>query len=111
MGETNMTSTKPLRLLTSVLAAALTCAATLTAAPAFAQAVIVAPMAPPPPRVEVMPAPRAGYAWDPGHWRWAEGRYVWVGGHWQAVRVGHRWVPGHWVVRGPNWRWVEGHWA
>ncbi|MFC6313944.1 hypothetical protein [Paraburkholderia dipogonis] len=59
----------------------------------------------------VAPAPRAGYAWDPGHWRWVQGRYVWVGGHWQAVRVGHRWVPGHWVARGPNWRWVEGHWA
>jgi WXXGXW repeat (2 copies) len=111
MGEIDMTSTKPLRLLTTMLTAALTCTAALTATPVFAQAVIVAPMAPPPPRVEVMPAPRAGYAWDPGHWRWAQGRYVWVGGHWQAVRVGHRWVPGHWVARGPNWRWVEGHWA
>jgi hypothetical protein len=86
-------------------------AAALTAAPAFAQAVIIAPMAPPPPRVEVMPAPRAGYVWDQGRWRWAQGRYVWVPGHWQPVRVGHRWVPGHWVQRGPNWRWIEGHWA
>jgi hypothetical protein len=111
MGETNMTSTKPVRLLTSVLAAAITCAAALTAAQAFAQAVIVAPMAPPPPRVEVMPAPRAGYVWDHGRWRWDHGRYVWVSGHWQPVRVGYRWVPGHWVQRGPNWRWVEGHWA
>ena len=109
--KSNMTSTKPVRLLTSVLAAAITCAAALTAAPAFAQAVIVAPMAPPPPRVEVMPAPRSGYVWDQGRWRWEHGRYVWVPGHWQPVRVGYRWVPGHWVQRGPNWRWVEGHWA
>jgi hypothetical protein len=111
MGETSMTSTKPVRLLTSVLAAAITCAAALTAAPAFAQAVIVAPMAPPPPRVEVMPAPRAGYVWDQGRWRWDHGRYVWVPGHWRPVRAGYRWVPGHWVQRGPHWRWVEGHWA
>lgn len=109
--KSNMTSTKPVRLMTSVLAAAITCVAALTAAPAFAQAVIIAPMAPPPPRVEVMPAPRAGYVWDQGRWRWNHGRYVWVPGHWQPVRVGYRWVPGHWVQRGPNWRWVEGHWA
>jgi hypothetical protein len=77
---------------------------------AQAQAIIVAPMAPPPPRVEVMPAPRPGYVWDNGRWRWDHGRYVWVTGHWQPVRPGHRWIPGHWVQRGPNYRWVEGHW-
>jgi WXXGXW repeat (2 copies) len=52
---------------------------------AQAQAIIVAPMAPPPPRVEVMPAPRPGYVWDNGRWRWDHGRYVWVTGHWQPV--------------------------
>lgn len=85
--------------------------AALSASAAFAQAVIVAPMAPPAPRVEVVPPPRAGYAWDPGHWRWAGGRYVWVAGHWQTMHPGYRWVPGHWVARGPNWRWVPAHWA
>ena len=120
-----MTTTKPVRLLISALAAAITCAAALTAAPAFAQAVIVAPLAPPPPRVEVMPAPRAGYAWDPGHWRWAEGRYVWVGGHWNWAEPNYVWVPGVWqrplrahsVWVAPEWRhhslgwWrVAGHW-
>jgi hypothetical protein len=111
IGETNMTSTQSGRLLSTMLAAVLVCAGTLAATPASAQAVIVAPMAPPPPRVEVVPAPRAGYVWDQGRWRWDHGRYVWVPGHWQPVRVGYRWVPGHWVQRGPNWRWVEGHWA
>ena len=62
-------------------------------------------------RVEVVPAPRVGYVWDKGHWRWDHGRYVWVAGHWQAERVGYHWVPGHWVAHGPNWRWVPGHWA
>ncbi|WP_322104254.1 hypothetical protein [Paraburkholderia sp. J41] len=83
----------------------------LASASAFAQTVIVAPNAPPPPRVETVPPPRAGYAWDPGHWRWAHGGYVWAPGHWRPVRAGYRWVPGHWVARGPNWRWVPGHWA
>lgn len=83
----------------------------LVASATFAQEVIVAPMAPPPPRVEVMPAPRAGYAWDHGHWRWDHGQYVWIPGHWQPVRVGYHWVPGHWDQRGPHWHWVEGHWA
>jgi hypothetical protein len=86
--------------------------AMLHSGPAEAQAVIIGPSAPPPPpRVEPPPPPRAGYVWDPGHWRWAHGRYVWAPGHWQLVRVGHRWVPGHWVPQGPNWRWVGGHWS
>jgi len=87
------------------------CAAALATSAVFAQAVIVAPVAPPPPRVEVMPAPRAGYVWDQGHWHWRHGRYVWIPGHWRGVRAGYHWVPGHWVARGPNWRWVPGHWA
>jgi hypothetical protein len=85
--------------------------ATLAVSSAFAQVVILAPTAPPPPRVEVVPGPRAGFVWDAGHWRWDHGRYVWVPGHWQPVRVGRRWVPGHWVARGPNWRWIPAHWA
>lgn len=83
----------------------------VTASAAFAQTVITAPHAPPAPRVETVPPPRAGYAWDPGHWRWERGAYVWAPGHWQTMRVGYRWVPGHWVDHGPNWRWVQGHWA
>ncbi|SAK55794.1 YXWGXW repeat protein [Caballeronia pedi] len=85
--------------------------AALHSAPAHAQAIIIAPSAPPPARVEAPPPARAGYAWDPGHWRWAHGGYVWAPGHWRPVRAGYRWIPGHWVQRGPNWRWVEGHWA
>ncbi|ACR32239.1 YXWGXW repeat-containing protein [Burkholderia glumae] len=73
---------------------------------AFAQAVVVAPIAPPAPRDEVVPPARAGYVWDHGRWRWEHGAYVW-----QPVRVGYHWVPGHWVAHGPNWHWVPGHWA
>jgi hypothetical protein len=81
------------------------------AVPAFADTIIIAPSAPPAPRVEVAPPPRVGYVWEHGHWRWEHGRYVWAGGHWEAVRRGLHWEPGHWVHAGPNWRWVGGHWA
>jgi hypothetical protein len=96
---------KPLRALVSATVLA------LASVSAFSQAIIVAPHAPPPPRFEVVPAPRAGFAWDPGHWHWAHGDYVWRPGHWQVVRTGYHWMPGHWIARGPNWRWVPGHWA
>ncbi|WP_081716148.1 YXWGXW repeat-containing protein [Paraburkholderia mimosarum] len=83
-----------------------------TAPAAFSQPVIVEPNAPPPPpREETVPAPRAGYVWDAGHWSWDRGVYVWTPGHWQEVRSGYEWVPGHWVEDGANWRWIPGHWA
>jgi hypothetical protein len=67
--------------------------------------------APPPPRVEEAPAPRPGFVWVNGHWKWAHGDYVWEPGHWKEVRVGYHWVAGHWAERGAGWVWVEGHWA
>jgi hypothetical protein len=67
--------------------------------------------APPRPRHEIVPPPRAGFVWDPGHWRWVRGRYVWVGGRWTPARPGHRWVPGHWARTGRAWHWVPGGWV
>lgn len=81
------------------------------AAPAMAQVVVIAPSAPPPLRAEIAPAPRDGYVWDHGHWRWARGHYIWVAGHWETLRVGHHWMSGHWVQHGPNWRWIDGRWV
>jgi hypothetical protein len=81
----------------------------LTASAVFA-AVIIATTAPPVPRAEPIPAPRAGFVWDPGHWSWVGGRYVWVGGHWLPVRPGFRWEPGRWVGEGAQWRWIDGRW-
>ena len=95
------------RLILAAAAASLALGATAS----FAQEVFVAPMGPPPARIEPPPAPRDGYVWDPGHWRWEHGAYAWAPGHWQMIRVGYRWVPGHWVQHGPNWRWVQGHWT
>ena len=36
-------------------------------------------VAPPPDRVERVPAPRQGYIWAPGYYRWDHGRHVWTG--------------------------------
>ncbi len=65
----------------------------------------------PPPRVEVVPAPRPGYIWRPGHWRWDGGRYLWVPGAYLLRQHGwHAWVEGHWAMRGGRWVWIEPHW-
>ena len=66
---------------------------------------------PPAPIYEAVPAPRVGYVWAPGFWRWEHERHVWAPGHWIAGRRGHRWVADRWV-EGPHggWRHEPGHW-
>ena len=54
---------------------------------------------PPAPRVEVVPAPRPGWAWVPGFWEWRGHRHVWVSGHWVRERHGYYYAPGRWVAR------------
>ena len=66
---------------------------------------------PPAPIYEAVPAPRIGYVWAPGFWRWEHERHVWAPGHWIEGRPGHRWVADHWV-EGPHggWHHETGHW-
>lgn len=61
-------------------------------------------VAPPPPRVEVLPPPRVGYVWAPGHWEWVGGRHAWIGGVWMPARPGY-------VYHGPEWRQRHGQWV
>lgn len=68
-------------------------------------------IAPPPPRVEVIPAPRAGALWVPGYWDWRHHRYHWVTGRYVRVRHGFHYEPAGWLLRGdryfyarPGWR-------
>jgi len=75
-----------------------------------AAVVVDVAVAPPEPRVVVVPAPRAGYVWAPGYWRWNGARYVWADGRWVHERRGYRWVPEQWVAAGPHWHFVPGHW-
>ena len=75
-----------------------------------AAVVVDVAVAPPAPRVVVVPPQRAGYVWAPGYWRWNGARYVWVDGRWVHERRGYRWVPEQWVAAGPRWHFVPGHW-
>jgi hypothetical protein len=69
-------------------------------------------VAPPPPRYEVVPAPRAGYVWAPGYWSWEESHHhhVWHGGYWVREHRGERWVPHQWIARDGRYHFNEGHW-
>ena len=68
-------------------------------------------IAPPVPRVEVVPAPRLGFVWAPGYWEWRGNAHVWIGGRWITARPGYYWVPDRWEQHGPHWHHYPGHWA
>ena len=79
--------------ITSLAAAALFSTATVVTAPftpADAQVSITFGSPPPPPRYEVVPAPRTGYIWAPGHYRLVNDQYVWTPGQWLTQRAGYR---------------------
>lgn len=65
---------------------------------------------PPPPRYEVVPAPRAGYVWTPGYWDYDRHQHTWRGGHWERERHGQHWVNGGWEERDGRWHLHRGHW-
>ncbi|MBA2673826.1 YXWGXW repeat-containing protein [Ramlibacter sp.] len=83
----------------------------LGSATAFAVPAIVVDVAPPAPRSEVMPAPRAGRVWVEGHYQWRDGEYAWRPGHWQAARNGMHWEQARWEQRDGQWMFMDGHWA
>jgi hypothetical protein len=68
-------------------------------------------VAPPPPRVEHVPALRHGHVWVPGHWDWRGRRYVWVDGTMVRERRGYRYAEPRWVERGGRWYQKRGRWA
>ncbi|MFO1082065.1 MAG: YXWGXW repeat-containing protein [Reyranellaceae bacterium] len=102
--------------LASVVAgvAVLTDALVLPVAPAAAQVTITFGAPPPAPVYEVVPVPRSGYVWAPGHYVLVNDRYVWQQGRWLAARPGYRYVPDTWerVAMGgrEQWRYVPSRW-
>ncbi len=81
-------------------------------APAFAAIGVDIQIAPPPPPPNiVIPAPRVGFVWAPGYWRWDGHQHVWVDGRWLRAHPGRHWVPEHWVEHHGHYRFVAGHWA
>lgn len=89
-------------------------AGSAAAVPAMAQqTVVIAPNAPPPAQVEVIPpAPAATAYWEPGHWNWTGEGWAWVGGSYVTRPMPTAaWVPGQWVMQpGGGYVWVAGHW-
>jgi len=67
-------------------------------------------VAPPAPRVEVIPAPRTGYVWAPGYWEWRDSAHVWIPGRWIGERHGFHWAPDRWDQVGGHWHHFPGHW-
>jgi len=72
------------------------------AVPAFARTEVFLDFAPPPPIVEEVPAPRAGFVWVPGYYDHDHGKYRWERGHWERERHG-------WTYRGATWEHRNGH--
>jgi hypothetical protein len=82
----------------------------MTSVPAVAAVGIYLDVAPPPPRYEVVPAPRSGYVWAPGVWEWRNGHHVWVRGHWVRERHGMYWHPDRWEQVDGRWLFKRGAW-
>jgi hypothetical protein len=89
----------------------------ITPAPVPVQSqVIIAPNAPPAPRVETIPPPPSEEArvmyWQPGHWMWDGASWSWSQGQYvQRPTTQAVWEPGHWVQQpSGGYVWVDGHW-
>ena len=80
------------------------------ALPAQAEVDIVLNFGPPPARYEVVPAPRSGYVWESGYWRWNGQRHSWVGGHWVQERNGYVHVGPRWVERNGRYEYHSRRW-
>lgn len=57
------------------------------------------------------PAPRPGYVWQSGYWRWQGNRRVWQRGRWMPVRRGWFWQQGRYEWTGRRYRWRAGRWV
>lgn len=98
-------------MLKKLLFAAMLAASTIGLAPPAVARYVVVQTAPPPLRVEAVPAPRVGYVWVPGYWDWRGHRHVWVGGLWVRHRPGYRYYKPRWVERGGRWSLERGRWG
>lgn len=67
-------------------------------------------VAPPEPRYEVVPAPRAGYVWSNGYWNARNSRHVWQAGHWERERHGYYRTQPAWTQRDNRWQLERGRW-
>jgi len=75
-----------------------------------AAAVVYVRVAPPEPRVEVMPAPRAKRTWVAGHWESRNHKHVWVAGTWVKNRHGYVYHQPTWTEHDGRWGYQQGNW-
>jgi YXWGXW repeat-containing protein len=95
-----------------VLCAAMMAASVVgVTAPASAATVIYLQAAPPPLRVETVPAPRHGYVWVPGYWNSHHNKYAWSKGTWARERPGYRYHASTWAEHEGRWTMQRGSWA
>ena len=78
--------------------------------PSAAAVTLYVDAAPPAPRHEVVPAPRAGYVWQPGVWEYRNNHHVWHKGYWVKERHGYYWHPSRWEQRDGRWYMERGKW-
>ena len=95
----------------TTLAAVLAASLLGLGAAAHAQISTVVTIAPPAPRVEVVPAERHGHVWAPGHYEWRNRRHVWVNGHWIKARRGYAYNGPTWQERDGRWVMRQGQWV
>lgn len=67
-------------------------------------------VAPPASRVEVIPAPREGYVYEPGHFTWDGTQWLWTEGHYIEQRPGYLWRPYVFERRGETYFYRPGFW-
>lgn len=91
-----------------VLAAIVAASFGSIAAPA--SAAIYVQVAPPAPRVEVIPSPRRGHVWAAGHWEWKKNKHQWVKGTWIRERRGYIYNQPAWTERDGRWQMERGNW-
>jgi len=96
--------------ITAGTAALLSLGAFVLPATAQAQVGISVQIGPPPPVQEVVPAPRPGYVWAPGHYEYNHNRYEWRKGNWMAERPGYAYHSADWVERNGRWYYSQGRW-
>lgn len=98
------------KLLVSAFLAAGMIGAVATPLPSMAAVEIQLNFAPPAARYEAVPAPRRGYVWSAGHWRWNGSRHVWAPGTWHAARSGYVYNQPRWVENNGRWRYQASRW-
>ena len=94
-----------------LLAAAICSGVVATTHLASGQEEIEIEIAPPAPRVEVIPvAPSPRHFWIHGYYGWNGGAHYWIPGRYEVLRPGWGWSESHWGVVGRRWHFYPGHW-